>query len=108
MNSMHAVAAIVIMSTITIFIRFLPFVIFKNRETPKFIKYLGDVLPYSVMGMLIIYCLRDMDITEMKGFLPQVLGVVSVVVLHTWRRNALLSIGFGTAFYMFLVQAVFV
>lgn len=108
MHDIHAVMAIVIMSAVTMFIRFLPFVIFKNRETPKFIKYLGDVLPYSVMGMLVVYCLKDMDITAVKGFLPQVLGVAFVVVLHAWRRNALLSIGLGTVFYMFLVQIVFV
>ena len=71
------------------------------------VTYLGKVLPYAVMGMLVVYCMKDVRFTELSELLPTVLASVTVVVLHAWKRNTLLSILAGTVLYMVLVQAVF-
>lgn len=89
--------------------RFLPFLCFPaNKETPKFVRYLGKVLPYSVMGLLLIYCLKDVSVIAAPFALPEAVSIAAITALHLWKRNTLLSIGFGTAIYMILVQFVFV
>lgn len=98
-----AVSALVIMAT-----RFLPFLIFgENRKTPPIIEYLGKVLPFAIMGMLVIYCMKDVAILTWPHGIPELIGCVIVAVLHIWKRNSLLSIGVGTVCYMLLVQLVF-
>ena len=98
-----AVSALVIMAT-----RFLPFLIFgENRKTPPIIEYLGKVLPFAIMGMLVIYCMKDVVIFFWFYGILELIGCVIVVVLHIWKRNSLLSIGVGTVCYMLLVQLVF-
>lgn len=84
---------------VTLFLRFIPFIAFR-KKTPGFILYLGRVLPYSVMAMLVVYCLRNTG----AYFLPEVLSCLLVIVLHVWKRNTLLSIIAGTALYMFMIQ----
>ncbi|MBQ8836139.1 MAG: AzlD domain-containing protein [Clostridia bacterium] len=103
----HSVLLIAVISLVTMAIRFLPFLIFGNRETPKFITYLGKVLPYAVMGMLVIYCMRNISFTASPHGIPELVSVALVVVLHLWKRNTLLSIIGGTVCYMLLVQLVF-
>ncbi|WP_188737291.1 branched-chain amino acid transporter permease [Oceanobacillus neutriphilus] len=99
------IASIVIGTLLT---RFLPFMIFKsNKPTPKYIKYLGYVLPPAVFGLLVVYSLKDVTLTSLEGFLPELLAIGLIIVLHYWRRSMLLSIAGGTVFYMFLVQGVF-
>ena len=88
--------------------RFLPFVIFpENKETPKVVAYLGNVLPYAVIGMLVVYCLKDVQLLSGSFGIPEILGCAVVTLLHIWKRNTLLSIGVGTVCYMLLVQLVF-
>ncbi len=88
----------------TMLTRFLPFIIFPaDKEPPKFIKYLGKVLPFAVMGMLIVFCLKDAFNSEFKGAFETV-SILFIVILHKWKKNTLLSIGGGTIFYMVLVQ----
>lgn len=88
--------------------RFLPFLIFSpNRETPKYIQYLGTALPAAIFGMLIIYCLKDVRILSGSHGLPELISIVLVTVLHLWKRNMLLSIASGTLCYMALIQLVF-
>ena len=99
--------AVAVISAGTVLLRFLPFVIFGKRETPKIILYLGRVLPFSVMGMLVIYCLRNISFTAAPHGLPELISVALVVILHLLRRNTLLSIIGGTACYMLLCQLVF-
>ncbi len=95
-------------SAITILLRFLPFWIFgENRKTPKIITYLGKVLPYAIMGMLVVYCLKNISITSAPFGVPEILSGIIVTVLQVWKRNTLLSIGAGTIVYMILVQVVF-
>ena len=85
----------------------LPFLIFpEGKEPPEFIQYLGKVLPYAVIGLLVIYCLKDVPGSGTYG-IPEFLAIVFIVLLHRWKKNILLSIGGGTVFYMLLVQFVF-
>ena len=88
--------------------RFLPFLVFGGgRKTPQIIVYLGKVLPYAIMGMLVVYCLKDVAFLAYPYGIPEILGCGLVAGLHIWKRNSLLSIGGGTVFYMLLVQFVF-
>ncbi|NCC67028.1 MAG: branched-chain amino acid transporter AzlD [Clostridia bacterium] len=87
--------------------RALPFLVFKGREVPKVIRYLGEILPMAVMATLVIYCLRGVTFTAAENFAPQLIAVAVTVALHLWGRNTLLSIFGGTACYMLLVQLVF-
>ncbi len=88
--------------------RFLPFLIFPaGKETPKYIRYLGNVLPPAVFGMLVIYCLKDVSIFTGSRGIPELLAIALVIGLHLWKRQMLLSIAGGTIFYMALVQFIF-
>ena len=108
MPDLHAALMIAVMSLVTAALRFLPFLIFgKNRETPPLISYLGRVLPYAIMGMLVVYCLKDISLVSSPFGIPEILGCAAVTLLHIWKRNTLLSIGAGTVCYMLLVQFIF-
>lgn len=108
MPDLHSALLIAVMSLVTIGLRFLPFLIFgENRKTPDLIAYLGQVLPYAIMGMLVVYCLKGISFAASPYGLPELLGCAAVVLLHLWKRNTLLSIGGGTLCYMLLVQLVF-
>lgn len=102
----HALALVAIMASVTAAIRFAPFVLFQ-KKTPKAILFLGEVLPYSVIAMLIVYCLKDIKILTGSHGLPELIAVVVVIGLHKWKHNTLLSILVGTLCYMGLVQFVF-
>ena len=96
--------AVVVLGTMTT--RFLPFIIFPEGKTPPaFIRYLGTVLPYAVIGLLVVYCLKDVPGSASKG-IPEALAILFILVLHKWKSNTLLSIAGGTIFYMVLVQTV--
>lgn len=108
MNNLYAVLLVAVVSIVTILLRFLPFMILGNgKETPKFVLYLGRYLPYAIMGMLVVYCLKGISFVSAPHGIPEFLAVAAVVLLHLWKRNTLLSIGGGTVFYMLLVQIVF-
>ena len=93
----------------TMLTRFLPFIIFPSDKTPpKFIQYLGKVLPSAVIGLLVIYCLKDVSVFGGTYGLPEATSLLSIVLLHIWKKNTLLSIGGGTIIYMLLVQFVFI
>lgn len=92
----------------TMLTRFLPFLIFPaGKPTPKYIQYLGTVLPAAVFGLLIVYCLRNVEILSGSHGIPELIAIALIVVLHKWKRNMLLSIAGGTICYMVLVQMVF-
>ncbi len=98
---------IIIIAAVTAALRLLPFLIFKNeKRTPKIIDKLGRTLPCAIMGMLVIYCLKDVQVTEMNSLLPTVIAVVLTGAFYLWKRNTLLSILAGTLCYMFLVQFI--
>lgn len=93
---------------VTMRTRFLPFLIFgEKREIPAVISYLGRVLPYAVMAMLVVCCLKGLDFSAPGSFVPELLCTALVAGLHAWKRDTLLSIGVGTVAYMLLVQLVF-
>ena len=88
--------------------RFLPFLIFPaGKETPKYVRYLGKVLPAAVFGLLVVYSLKDVSILTGSHGIPELISIVLVIVLHVWKRQMLLSIAGGTVCYMLLVQLVF-
>ncbi len=104
----RAVMLIVVVSLVTIGLRFLPFFIFGgDRTTPEFISYLGKVLPFAIMGMLVVYCLKGISFAAAPFGVPELLAVLVVAALHLWKRNTLISIVGGTACYMVLVQLIF-
>lgn len=106
-NTMVALT-IGVSAAVTIALRFLPFVIFSGkRETPEVITYLGKYLPYAIMAMLVVYCLKSANLLAAPFGLPELIGVVVVVLLHLWRRNTLVSIAGGTALYMLMIQFIF-
>ena len=108
MDRMHAALLIAVMALVTMGLRFLPFIIFREgRKTPEIITYLGKVLPFAAMGMLVVYCLKGVTLTSAPYGLPELIACAAVVLLHIWKRNTLLSIGIGTICYMLLVQLVF-
>jgi branched-subunit amino acid transport protein AzlD len=93
----------------TVLTRFLPFILFpEDKETPEYIRYLGSVLPYAVIGLLVVYCLKDVNLLGGSHGLPELIATVFIIVIHSWKKNVLLSIGGGTLLYMFLVQYIFV
>lgn len=108
MDKLHAALLIAVVALVTAALRFLPFLIFgQNKKTPPLITYLGQVLPYAIMGMLVVYCLKDITLSAAPFGIPEAVGCAIVAALHVWKRNTLLSIGVGTVCYMLLVQFVF-
>lgn len=92
----------------TVAVRYLPFILFDHgKEPPKWIKYLGDVLPPAIMSVLVIYCLRNVNLLAGSHGIPDLLCIAVAVLLHLWKRNVLLSICVSTVLYMILVQTVF-
>ncbi|MDD6262129.1 MAG: branched-chain amino acid transporter permease [Clostridiales bacterium] len=88
--------------------RFLPFILFsENRPTPKYISYLGKALPAAVFGMLVVYCLKNVEIPGESHGIPELIAVAVTAALHFWKGKMLLSVAAGTVVYMLLVQFVF-
>ncbi len=88
--------------------RFLPFLAFPSgKPTPKYIQYLGKVLPAAVFGLLVVYCLKNVSLFSGSHGIPELISIAVVVLLHLWKRQMLLSIAGGTVCYMLLVQLVF-
>lgn len=108
MPDLHSALMIAVIALVTAALRFLPFLIFgENQKTPPLVTYLGRVLPYAIMGMLVIYCLKGISLAAFPFGIPELIGCGIVTLLHVWKRNTLLSIGAGTVCYMLLVQFVF-
>ena len=93
----------------TFMIRGLPFVLFpENKPTPQYVLYLGKVLPYTIIGMLVVYCLRNISVLQYPFALPEMISLLAITILQIGLKNMLISIGGGTAIYMTLVQLIFV
>lgn len=109
MNVTHSVLTIAVIALVTIGLRFLPFYLFGGkRKSPEIMVYLGRVLPYAIMGMLVVYCYKGVSVLTKPYGLPEFLAGAVVVLLHLWKRNTLLSIVVGTVIYMLFIQLVFV
>lgn len=99
---------ILVVAAGTMLTRFSSFIIFRQgRPVPGFVAYLGKVLPQAVMGLLVVYCLRNVQVITFPHGLPELIAIAVLYVVHRWKKNTLLSIFSGTAVYMFLVQAIF-
>ncbi len=109
MIDLHALATVLVAAAVTALLRFLPFWIFgSGRETPPIVLYLGKVLPYAIIGMLVVYCMKDVSLAAAPHGIPEAIGCLIVGILHVWKRNTLLSIAVGTVSYMLMVQFIFV
>ena len=104
----HAIIIIIIMGAATLATRLLPVLIFgRGEKVPEFILYLGETVPYTAMGLLIVYCLKDTSIVEHPHALPEIIALIAVSITYLWKKNTIFSVVFGTAVYMILVQIIF-
>lgn len=104
----HAMIIILVMGLATLATRILPVLIFgRGEKVPDYIMYLGRTVPYTAMGLLIVYCLKDISFTASPHALPEIIALAAVVITYLWKRNSIASVVIGTALYMFLVQVVF-
>ena len=109
MTSVQEIITIAIAALATMLMRFLPFAVFRSdKTTPKFLSYLGRMLPPAVFGMLVVYCLKNISITSYPFGISELIGVASVVIMHLLFRKMLLSIASGTLIYMLIVNFVFI
>ncbi len=105
MTTVQALITLGLVALVTLILRAWPFLLFpENRETPDFLRYLGQVLPYAIMGMLVVYCLRGTSFGQLGGWLPGLTASAFVVAAHKLRHNLLLSVIGGTAVYMILLR----
>ena len=104
----HAMLIMIVMGLMTLATRILPVLIFgRSEKVPDFILYLGKVVPFTAMGLLIVYCLRDVSVFSGSHAIPEILALAVVAVSYLWKKNSILSVVVGTIVYMFLVQKVF-
>ncbi|MBR2411111.1 MAG: AzlD domain-containing protein [Clostridia bacterium] len=109
MPDIHSAVLIAVAAVITAILRFLPFFIFGGkRKTPEFITYLGKVLPFAIMAMLVVFCLKNVSITTFPHGIPELISVAAAALLHIWKRNTLLSIIGGTVLYILLINFIFI
>lgn len=107
MSLMQKIITVLMVVAGTMITRFLPFVIFRGEKpTPGYVQYLGKVLPAAVFGMLVIYCLKEVNVLAGNRGIPEWISIAVVIGLHKWKRQMLLSIAGGTICYMILVQYV--
>lgn len=108
LTSSEAFITVAVMALGTLLTRMLPFILFPDsKQAPAYINYLGKVLPYPVIGLLVVYCLKNVSLVQSPYGIPEAIAILCVVLLHLWKNNTLLSIGAGTVVYMLLVQKVF-
>ena len=100
----YSLKVVIICALCTLLERALPFLIFRNREIPKTVSYLGKVLPMTIIATLVIYCLRNTSLNEISSVIPTLVAVIITVAVHLWKNNTLLSILSGTAACMILTQ----
>lgn len=107
MNNTYILISIFTMSIVTIVLRFIPFIFLSDKKEYKTLNYLSNVLPPAIMGMLVVYCLKDISFSSINNFVPQLIACAVVSISYIIKRNTLLSIILGTITYMMLLQFVF-
>ncbi len=107
MSNSFVAISIAVMALVTLLIRAFPFLVLGNKATPKYIEYLSKYLPYSIMGMLVIYCIKNVSLVKSPHGLPELIAIVITATLQAYKRNTLLSIIIGTVVYMLLIQFCF-
>ena len=109
MNNKELLITSLIIVFSTVIIRFLPFIIIrKSIAERKYIKFLGDMMPYSMIALLVIYCLKEVNLIKYPYGIPELISIAIIIILHIIKRNVLISIGVGTVIYMILVQTIFI
>ena len=107
-DHIHAFIILVIMGAVTLATRIIPVLLFgRGDKVPGFILYLGRTMPYTAMGLLIVYCLRDVSLLSGSYALPELISLAAVTLSYLWKRNTIVSVALGTAVYMIRVQRVF-
>ncbi len=108
LSNSEVFSIVIVIALVTFALRLMPFVLFgRKKDAPNYILWLGDVLPYALIGMLVVYCLKNINLSIAPHGLPEIIASLIVVAIHLLLRNTLLSVGVGTIFYMLLVQYVF-
>jgi len=107
-SATQSIIIIAICTACTFLERALPFIIFRGREVPEIVRYLGRVLPMAIMATLVIYCIKGITFATLGGWLPTLIASAVTVACHLWKGNTMLSIFGGTICYMVLIQMVFV
>lgn len=108
MTDAQLLITILAAAAVTLLTRALPFLIFpEHKRTPAFISYLGSVLPYALIAMLVVYCFKAVDLRSVPHGIPELIASAFVIFVHRWKRNLMLSIGGGTLLYMILIQFMF-
>lgn len=107
MDFAHSALIVAVIAMVMAALRFAPFIVFSSEQTPPIILYLGRVLPFAIMGMLVVYCLKGVSILSAPHGMPEAIAIAFVALSYLWKRNTLASIALGTVLYMFLVQVIF-
>ena len=108
LTPMQTLAIILAVAAGTQITRWLPFWLFpEKKEPPQVVTDLGRLLPPAMMGLLVVYCFKNVSWLSGSHGAPELLATAAVVGLHLWKKNVLLSIAGGTALYMVLLQVVF-
>lgn len=100
----QSVLIIAVCAVFTFMTRFIPFAVFGRNKIPSSVDYLGKILPPAIIATLVVYCLRSMSFSQISGFVPAIISVAVICVLHLVKRNTLLSVGVGTVLYMVLIR----
>ncbi len=107
-NVGHTILIIGIAAVCTIFLRAVPFLIFGGkRAVPEGIRYLGNYLPAAIMAVLAIYCLRNIQLFRGNHGVPELIATGLVILLHSWKKNILLTVFLSTMCYMIMIQFIF-
>ncbi|MCL2717503.1 MAG: AzlD domain-containing protein [Lachnospiraceae bacterium] len=105
-NISHSLAIIAVVALCTAFLRYAPFLVFAGRKTvPAWITYLGKFLPPAIMTTLVFYCLRNIEFLKGNFGVPEIIATGLVIILHSWKKNILLTVAAGTILYMVMVQS---
>ncbi|OED29761.1 branched-chain amino acid transporter permease [Methanosphaera sp. WGK6] len=109
MQLYQEIIIILVASLATLITRFLPFIFFRSDDkTPAYIKYMGNVLPSSVFGLIVIYALRNTTILTGSHGIPEAIGIIITIILYYWKHDMIIPIVGGTISYMILIQFIFV
>ena len=106
MSNVYFWLAVFVSGLITFLLRLTPFIAFKSGKTPIWVQYLGKVMPPAIIALLVVYCLKEISFADTSRWLPHIISVTAVAILHKLKGSMLLSIGGGTAIYMLLIRLI--
>lgn len=108
MKDTHSLLILLVLALVTALLRFLPFWLFGNgKKVPDAVLRLGRSLPFAAMGMLVVYCLKDISLKTAPFGAPEAIACLVTALVHLFKRNTIISILAGTAVYTVLIRLVF-